>query len=241
MGRRHLLGLRHKRAESTVSLADTQPPSISDQSSTPGSASCFRVPKKETSLTSVNEQIDELLKTQSHIITQLTEVQRLRQLKEPVLDPTEMVWIDGTISDIEDATRDVAILLEPTRVEKATSNGKLSLMTQIRWVHRDSQRARDKKHRLLACHSSLMAVLGHLQRVKVPERIAVHELGTELLELGTEFSSKSVLSSSLSLQDSVDGFHEPGREGRRDTKATASLNKELYDMLAWRRSKGAAS
>lgn len=234
MGRRHLLGLRHKRAESTVSLADTQPPSISDQGSTPGAASWFRVPKKDTSLASVNEQIEELLKTQNHIITQLTEVQRLRQLKEPMLDTTEMVWIDGTISDVEDATRDVAILLEPTRVEKATSNGKLSLMTQIRWVHRDSQRAHDKKHRLLACHSSLMVVLAHLQRVKVPERIAVHELGAE-------FSSKSVLSSSLSLQDSVDGFYEPGREGRQDAKASGSLDQELYDMLAWRRSKGAAS
>lgn len=240
MGRRHLLGLRHKRAESTISLAGTQAPSITDQNSTPGSASWFRAPKKETSLTSVNEQIDELLKTQNHIITQLTEVQRLRQLKEPMLDPAEMVWIDSTISDIEDATHDVAILLEPTRVEKATNNGKLSLMTQIRWVHRDSQRARDKKHRLLACHSSLMAVLGHLQRVKVPERIAVHELGTELSELEPEFSSKSIISSSLSLQGSAERFYEPGGEGRQDTKASVSLNQELYDMLTWRRSKGAA-
>lgn len=232
-GRHRLLGLRHKRAQSTISLADAQPSSISDQSPTTEATSWFRVPKKEINLSSVNEQIEELLKTQNHILTQLNEVQRLRQLKEHVLDPTEMGWIDGTISDVEDATRDVAILLEPTRVERATSNGKLSLRTQIRWVHRDSQRARDKKHRLLACHSSLMAVLTHLQRVHIPEAIAVHELRAEM-------SSKSVLSSSLSLQDSVDGFYEP-REMRQDTAASGSINQEMYDMLAWRRSKGTAS
>jgi hypothetical protein len=188
------------------------------------------VPKKEINLKSVNEQIEELLKTQNHIITQLNEAQRLRQLKEHALDPTEMNWIDGTISDIEDATRDVAILLEPTRVERATSNGKLSLGTQFRWVYRDSQRARDKKDRLLACHSSLMAVLTHLQRVNIPEAIAVHELGTET-------SSKGALCSSPSLQGSVDGLYEP-IEGRQDTTSSGSLNKEMYDMLAWRRSKG---
>jgi hypothetical protein len=178
--RSRFLDLRHKRAQSTVSLSDAQPSSISDQSSTLGTTSWLQLPKKEKNLTSVNEHIEELLKAQNHICTQLNEAQRLRQLKKPVLDPTEMNWIDGTISDIEEAIRDIAILLEPTRDERATKNGKLSLGTQIRWMYRDSQRARDKKDRLLACHSSLMAVLAHLQRVNVPEAIPVHELETEM-------------------------------------------------------------
>ncbi|KAJ5906917.1 uncharacterized protein N7473_003833 [Penicillium subrubescens] len=228
-GRNRLLDLRHKRAESSISLADGQPSSISDQSSTKV-ASWFRVPKKDINLKSVNEQIEELSKTHNHITTQLNEAQRLRQLKEHGLDPSEMTWIDGTISDIEDATYDVAILLEPTRVEKATSNGKLSLGTQIRWFYRDSQRAQDKKHRLLACHSSLMAVLARLQQVDIPEAIVVHEMGTET-------SSKSNLCSSSSLQGSVDGFYEP-MEGRQGPTVSGSLTREMYDMLAWRQSKG---
>lgn len=229
-GRRRLLDFRHKRAESTISLANTQPSSISDQNSTPGSTSWFRVPKKGINLTSVNEEIEELLKTQNHITTQLNEAQRLRRLKKPVLDPTEMTWIDGTISDIEEATRDVAIFLEPTRVEKATSNGKLSLGTQIRWAYRDSQRARDKKHRLLACHSSLMAVLAHLQRVNLSEAITIHELGAEM-------PTKSAIASSLSLQSTVDGLYQ-SMESRQDTISSVSLNKEMSDLLSWRRSKG---
>lgn len=228
--RNRLLDLRHKRAESNISLVKDQPSSISDQSSTLGVTRWFRVPKKEINLKSVNEQIEELSKTHNHITTQLSEAQRLRRLKEHGLDPSEMTWIDGSISDIENATHDVAILLEPTRVERATSNGKLSLGTQIRWMYRDSQRAQDKKHRLLACHSSLMAVLARLQQVNIPEAVAVHEMGTET-------SLKSALYSSSSLQDSVDGFYEP-REGRQDTAISGSLNREMYDMLAWRQSKG---
>jgi hypothetical protein len=133
-----------------------------------------------------------------------------------------MYWDDGTISDIEEAIRDIAILLEPTRVERATKNGKLSLGTQIRWMYRDSQRARDKKDRLLACHSSLMAVLAHLQRVNVPEAIPVHELGTEM-------SSKSAFCSSLNLQDSVDGFCE-SKEIRNETTVVgpADLSFQLW-------------
>lgn len=229
-GRNRLLDLRHKRAESTVSLAEGRPSSISDQSSTLGVASWFRLPKKDINLKSVNEQIEELSKTHHHITTQLSEAQRLLQLKEQGLDPSEMTWINGTISDIEDATRDVAILLEPTRVERATSNGKLSLGTQIRWFYRDSQRAQDKKHRLLACHASLMAVLARLHQVHIPEAIAVHEIGTDL-------SSKSGLYSSSSLQGSVDGSYEP-MEGKQVPAVSGSLTREMYDMLAWRQAKG---
>jgi hypothetical protein len=228
--RPRFLDLRHKRALSTVSLVDAQQASISDQSSTLGTTSWDYAPKKEKNLTSVNEKIEELKKAQNHITTQLNEALRLRQLKKSALDPAEMNWIDSTISDIEDATRDVAILLEPTRVERATKNGKLSLGTQIRWMYRDGQRARDRKDRLLACHSSLMAVLAHLQRVNLPEAVPVHELGTEM-------SSKSTFCSSLSLQDSVDGFYE-FKEAQKVAPTTVPLNKELHDMLAWRRSKG---
>jgi hypothetical protein len=228
--RRRLLDLRHKRAESTISLATTQPSSISDQNSSPESTSWFRVPKKGINLISVNEEIEELLKTQNHMTIQLNETQRLRRLKKPVLDPTEMGWIDSTISDIEEATRDVAIFLEPTRVEKATCNGKLSLGTQIRWAYRDGQRARDKKHRLLAFHSSLMAVLAHLQRLNLPEAITIHELGAET-------SSKSEIASSPSLQSSGDGLYQ-SMKNRQETVSSVSLNKEISDLLAWRRSKG---
>ncbi|KAJ5459284.1 hypothetical protein N7530_011228 [Penicillium desertorum] len=98
-------------------------------------------------LTSVNEQTAELLKTTDHVLIQLKEAKRLRQQNEAGLNPGERTWIDSTINDTSNAARGLALIIEPTRIERETGNGRLGLGRQIRWKYRDKQRAQDKRDR----------------------------------------------------------------------------------------------
>ncbi|KAB8237559.1 uncharacterized protein BDW43DRAFT_263656 [Aspergillus alliaceus] len=175
--------------------------------------------------TSVSEQTSELLKTTDHIRTQLREVERLRQLHDHILGDDERAWIDSTIQDIAGAARDVAVLIEPTRVEVEARNGKLSLGRQLRWICRDRGRAQDKRVRLLACYQSLMAVLERLQRLGYSTEAAVYEL-----DAGSVAKS---LSESREVASELEGEVKAGVSG--------PPNYEMYDMLAWRRSRGAAT
>ncbi|KAJ5623177.1 hypothetical protein N7490_011782 [Penicillium lividum] len=210
---------------------------ISDQNSHREKSIWRRIPGRDIHLSSVYEQTAEVLKTKDHSLTQLHEAQRLRQLKGPLLDPSEILWMDNTILDVENAALDVAILLEPTRVERETGNGKLSLGRQFRWVYRDNQRARDMINRLLACHSSLMAVLARLQRIDTPESttVPVHELEAEM-PCKPEINNSPSLSTNLN--DSVSCLSELEENGRWNSPRSNTLDHEMNDMLAWRRSKG---
>ncbi|KAF7590807.1 hypothetical protein BBP40_002329 [Aspergillus hancockii] len=195
------------------------------------------------------EQAAELLKITNHIRTQLHEVQRLRQLKAPLLDTAESNWIDATVSDIADAAHDVAVLLEPTRVEQEIRNGKLSLGRQLRWKYRDSQRAIHKSHRLLACHHSLMGVLSHLQRVdssqSTPSRL--YELDTEgtssaslegkgLAFIPAEPVRERIVVSNVTKLDSV-----VDKPTEKITVDSGVVDCEMDDLLAWRRSRRAVA
>ncbi|KAJ5575407.1 hypothetical protein N7450_009306 [Penicillium hetheringtonii] len=184
------------------------------------SDSTFKSPKTVTGdfqLASVIEELSELQKTHKHVLVQLREVERLRLLKDFALDASEKTWIDGTINDIQDAARDVALLLEPTRVQKETGNGRLSIGSQLRWKYHDSKRARDRKDRMIACHNSLMSVLNHLQRVEAPQH------GRSV----PDFSRSRIRA------DSVANF-----EDTRSVEIPDIRTQELNDLLAWRRSKG---
>lgn len=183
---------------------------------------------------STNEETTELLKTTNHIRTQLHEAQRLRLLKEPLLNAPERNWLDSTIDDIADVLRDVDILMEPTRVEREVRNGKLSLGGQLRWMYRDSRRARDKTNRLLACHHSLMMVLNHLQRLDLPD----HTIPT-VHELGADPQLEAAMHSQSDLQRLGFGSVEPP-DGKADPTVSGYMADEMSDMLSWRQSKGAS-
>ncbi|KAJ5218402.1 uncharacterized protein N7498_000501 [Penicillium cinerascens] len=203
---------------------------------TPG---ILRALGRDLHLTSVNEQTAELVKTTNHTLAQLQEAQRLRQLKEPLLEASECSWIDHTLEDVAEAAREAAILIEPMRVEQETRNGKVTLGRQLRWVYRDSQRAQSKNQRLLVCHQSLMVVLGHLQRLGRPESAiaespVVHELAADTLSKDMVYS----LSDQNRLWSGSNGSTTDVMEVMR-TKSP--LNYEMHDMLAWRRSKGTST
>jgi hypothetical protein len=185
-------------------------------------------------LTSVNEQTAELLKTTDHVLTQLKEAKRLRQQNEAGLNPGERTWIDSTINDTSNAARGLALIIEPTRIERETGNGRLGLGRQIRWKYRDKQRAQDKRDRLLICYQSLMMVLGHLQRITVPQTTTGP--GPEVHELGSKVPSQYL--SDLSHPHRSGSIISEVTDETKSSMSPASPNYELLDMLTWRRSKG---
>lgn len=114
-------------------------------------------------LSAVREQIAEQLETTKHVLEQVREAKRLRRLKEPLLDPAERSWIDRAIADAEAAARAVAALLEPSRVEYETRDGKIGLQMRMAWVLRHRRRAADKRLLLLTCQNSVLTAISHLQ------------------------------------------------------------------------------
>ena len=254
-------GLRHRRSPSNL-----QPTSVSKQEPS-YEPQIPRGPRTDVKMTSVNEQTAELFKTTNHVLVQIAETKRLRDLKAARLAPSERQWIDSTIEDTASAAHEVSIFLEPTRVEQQTSSGRLSLSRQLKWKYRDNQRAQEKKNHLLVCHNSLMTVLAHLQRLNHLETTTssssvTHELVGNLNELDitstTSASSIHELGGTTPTQmnkfDKFDPF-DAGHRQRSDSEFTkfsdekiehkAPVNltfqgTELNDLFAWRRSKGTA-
>lgn len=234
-GRSRFSFSRHQKEKQATSSQDDHMSTVSKEK-TPG---IWRALGRDLHLSSVNEQTAELLKTTNHTLAQLREAQRLRQLKEPLLEASECSWIDHTLEDVADAAREAAILIEPMRVEQETRNGKLTLGRQLRWVYRDNQRAQSKNQRLLLCHHSLMVVLGHLQRLgrpesAIPESPVVHELGADT-------PSKDTVRSLSDRNRLRSGSNGPTTDVMEVMGPKSPLNYEMHDMLAWRRSKGTST
>ncbi|KAG8532513.1 uncharacterized protein KY384_002390 [Bacidia gigantensis] len=113
-------------------------------------------------LKAVGEQTNDLLRTIRHVDRGIQEVQRLCDLKRDMIDSQEKDWIETTIADVKDALLEIAQLLEPARVNKATT-GSINIITKTLWVFRDSPKVRDKHSRLSLCYQTLISVLNGLQ------------------------------------------------------------------------------
>ncbi|KAJ5117164.1 hypothetical protein N7448_004109 [Penicillium atrosanguineum] len=226
----------HRKEKQASSFQDDRLSTAPTDETSRGTFGIRRALGRDLHLSSVSEQTEELLKTTNHTLAQLQEAQRLRQLKQPLLEASERSWIDHTLEDVADAAHEAAIILEPMRVEKETRNGRVSFGRQLRWVYRDNQRAQSKNQRLLASHHSLMLVLGHLQRLNspdltTPESPVVHELADTL-----SMDSTRSLSDWQRLRPEPNG---PTKNAEEVMGPRSPLNNEMHDMLAWRRSKGA--
>ncbi|RJE19668.1 hypothetical protein PHISCL_07988 [Aspergillus sclerotialis] len=224
--------LQHQRQEHAASPQNEQPPATPDQGTSQAKPRELRGLELGFEMPYVNEEIAELLKTTDHMLTQLHEVERLRQLKDPVMNADERKWASSTIKDMANAIRDVTVLVEPTRVEQETRNGKLSLGRQLLWVYRDSRRARDMTRRLLACHHSLMTVLNHFQHLDIPESAIAHELETDM-------SSDIALSRQSDRRRPSSEFPGPTDDGVEGIGP--KIDYEMLNLLSWRRSKGSST
>jgi hypothetical protein len=112
-------------------------------------------------LQAANDQIADLLSTTLHVSRNVSEARRLRRLKENLLDVAERAWIDAVIVDNESALREIAILIEPSRVDMTTKK-RIDLKHRATWVFRDGPKVRDKHSRLNIAHQTLGTVLAAL-------------------------------------------------------------------------------
>ncbi|KAJ0421453.1 hypothetical protein BJY00DRAFT_312059 [Aspergillus carlsbadensis] len=160
-------------SESTTSTTSTSTTTKSPTNPTPSKPTKKKLPLPPLHPSAPPSPASDLLTLTRHIETQTSQARHLFSLKQPLLDATCQSWISSTIRDTEAATRDVAVLTEGLRVEQATNQGRLGVTTQIRWMVRDSRRAREKRERLVIVHRSLMAVLGLLQGVRGPVEMGV--------------------------------------------------------------------
>ncbi|KAL4757092.1 uncharacterized protein BDW70DRAFT_143898 [Aspergillus foveolatus] len=115
-----------------------------------------------------NNPTSSLLTLNRHIETQSVQARHLFTQKSHLLSQNEREWIEATISDTEDAIREVLKLTETFRVDQELNNGRVGMKAQLRWLVRDSRRAKDERERLMLCHASLMGVLGSLQSLHPP-------------------------------------------------------------------------
>lgn len=238
------------RSRASAASQSETPPRPESIPSSPSTAA-LQEPDPSSSAT---KQATEHLRTIDHIRTQLEEVRRLRRLHTQALSTDEADKIDRTMADTAEAIREVAMLLEPTRVEQEVRGGKLSLASQLRWKYRDGPQVIRKSHPLLRCYRDLIVALGDLQRLDVSLLLLPPPPRTFELEAGvpSRVSLETRDDSSIRL-DGPPGRGEKeflverppektrglaGRTPKETSPVTAGVvNGEVQDLLAWRRSR----
>ncbi|EED18793.1 hypothetical protein TSTA_125110 [Talaromyces stipitatus ATCC 10500] len=193
-----------------------------------------------------------------HAFTQVREAQRLRQLTYAQLmdkgDFEILNWIDLTIRDAEEATWDMLAWIEPARVEQETrGEGRMRFGKRMLWALRNnSQRGDEKRSHLLLCLGSLSPVISHLHQITplesqeitrdndrvrsyLPTRVDEHGQAV----LGRHFIDSMNLSSTISLvlPSEIGSLRSAEEIPKNGPEETVSINHEISEMLAWRRSK----
>ncbi|KAL4813016.1 hypothetical protein BDW67DRAFT_169131 [Aspergillus spinulosporus] len=115
-----------------------------------------------------NNPTSSLLTLNRHIETQSAQARHLFTQKSHLLSQNEREWMEATITDTEDATREILKFTETFRVDQEVNNGRVGMKSQLRWLVRDSRRAKEERERLMLCHASLMGVLSSLQSLHFP-------------------------------------------------------------------------
>ncbi|KAK2801618.1 hypothetical protein FQN50_007679 [Emmonsiellopsis sp. PD_5] len=186
----------------------------------------------------VTDQAATLLTTLQQVFQELYEVRRLRALVHPLLRPDEIEWINRIIAETETIANDMAILLEPCRVaQETTGKQKIGLGNRLRWLMRDSHKAREKAARLQFCRHALMVVMGNLH---TRASMLGNPGGTFILPPAIPafpFPFPTTFTRAVELDSAPALAAETAESGNRFSLSTF----ELKDMLAWRRSKGKCS
>ncbi|KAL4870411.1 hypothetical protein BDV12DRAFT_207714 [Aspergillus spectabilis] len=192
--------------------------------------------------TTANNPTTPLLNLATHTQAQSTQARHLFTRTSHLLSPTEREWVESTISDTENATREILHLTESFRVDQMVNNGRVGVKSQLRWFVRDSRRAKEKRERLVLCHASLMGVLGRLQGLSLHksgggQRGSVQggRLPVGLLQAGTqttEYESEEgtvIFPISPSATTYVSGCGSGSDTRQRPNSPTWDLSVQLQD------------
>lgn len=111
---------------------------------------------------------DTILSAITHTRMQIDEARRLRDIKIPFVNAADGSWLDRVISQTEISVNKLAQLLEPSRIERQTRAGRLSVATRLRWALGDGQKVRAQYSHLTICHQSLTTVIAFLHSQNPP-------------------------------------------------------------------------
>ncbi|KAJ5738039.1 hypothetical protein N7493_001194 [Penicillium malachiteum] len=212
-------------------------------------SSVSRLSTRDLQLTPSHDYSSELQKTHTHILDQLSEARRLRQLKDRFLQPSEKTWIDGVLGDVTNVIRDV-------EGQRRAGNASLSIPNELRWRNRYDEQAKEEMQRMTACQSTLSGVLNHLEHLETPKPTMVHEMGINDVTLIHEMPAHEevILKPKLAIENGLEVYPASKEPPLYSIRASSglqvastvdlnsnSLSQEMSDMLAWRRSKGSRS
>ncbi|KAJ5309753.1 uncharacterized protein N7443_002214 [Penicillium atrosanguineum] len=114
------------------------------------------------SQTTPEKQVLEIINLTDQVLYQAASAKQLKDFKPELLGEIEYNWIFSTISDADNAARDLAKLVEPYRLEILKCKGKLKSTTRKRWAIADSQLALEKRSRLGRFKNRLDRSIKHL-------------------------------------------------------------------------------
>ncbi|KAJ9660460.1 hypothetical protein H2198_002578 [Neophaeococcomyces mojaviensis] len=189
-------------------------------------------------LASVPAETGDYLKTISQVMADLKITKQLRRQKSKYLSYGDLVEVDRTINNTEEAMKGVEVLVESARVDMSTSPGSVSARSRIMWIIRDQTKIGAAMNRLAIASQSLqreIIVLKATQTVntKYEYEDCKYDYGYD--DMKSSFSSPSSSSSDgwqqnppTYLQATIDAIHERRKwnERRNSTakKRPASRN-----------------
>lgn len=165
------------------SQSPRSPPRTETDSIKPKHAS-INIP--ETTQKTPEKQILQLLNWTDQVVYQASQARRLRNSQAESLGEIEYNWINSTISDADNAARDLAKLLEPYRLDMARHKGKMKWANRKRWSLEDSQLARERLSGLTLFQSRLDRAVDHLKGVISPPESPQEIDGDIVAELPAE-------------------------------------------------------
>lgn len=122
----------------------------------------LRISQIAYELKAVGEQTRDLLDSTNHIQITMQTVRTLRRQKSMHLEKTEKDWIDNVLINTEKTLSNVAMLIEPARVDMQTKFGSVGLLRRGMFVFRDSPKVATNLSRLGLASQSLNTVMNIL-------------------------------------------------------------------------------
>lgn len=113
-------------------------------------------------LKAVGEQTRDLLDSTEHVSNSLQVARTIRRQKSIHLDLAEKKWIDDVLVNTEKTLNNVAVLIEPARVDMQTKFGRIGLFNRGLFVFRDSPKVATNLARLNLASQSLNAAMNIL-------------------------------------------------------------------------------
>jgi hypothetical protein len=122
----------------------------------------LRISQIAYELKAVGEQTRDLLDSTNHVEMTMQAVRTLRRQKSMHLEKTEKIWIDNVLANTEKTLNNVAMLIEPARVDMQTKFGSIGLLRRGMFVFRDSPKVATNLSRLGLASQSLNTVMNIL-------------------------------------------------------------------------------